>query len=46
MIGAKNIGIKKVGVLYGYGTRAELEEAEADLLIETPMDLIRYADTL
>ena len=46
MIGAKNAGIKKVGVLYGYGTRDELEEAEADLLIETPMDLIRYADTL
>ena len=46
MIGAKNAGIKKVGVLYGYGTRAELEEAEADLLIETPMDLIRYADNL
>lgn len=46
MMGAKGAGIKKVGVLYGYGTRKELEDAGADLLIETPMELIRYADSL
>ena len=46
MIGAKNAGVKRVGVLYGYGSREELEESGADLLIESPMDLIRYADSL
>jgi len=33
IIGAKNAGIMSVGVLYGYGGRAELEEAGADYIV-------------
>lgn len=34
--GAKENGIRSVGVLWGYGSREELEKAGADNLIETP----------
>jgi phosphoglycolate phosphatase len=37
--GAKNIGIKSAGVLFGYGSREELEEAGADFIIETVEDI-------
>lgn len=33
--GAKALGIKCIGVLYGFGSRQELEEAGADLIAET-----------
>lgn len=36
MIGAKNNGIRGIGVLYGYGSRAELLEAGASHLCATP----------
>lgn len=32
--GAKNNGISSVGVLYGYGSRTELEHAGADFIVE------------
>ncbi|MBQ1527853.1 MAG: HAD hydrolase-like protein, partial [Lachnospiraceae bacterium] len=32
ILGAKECGISSVGVLYGYGTRQELERAGADML--------------
>jgi phosphoglycolate phosphatase len=35
VIGARKAGIDCLGVLYGYGTRAELERAGADVLVET-----------
>jgi phosphoglycolate phosphatase len=33
--GAKQVGIASVGVLYGYGSREELEKAGADRIAET-----------
>jgi phosphoglycolate phosphatase len=37
--GAHANGIRSIGVLWGYGTRDELESAGAALLIETPAEL-------
>ncbi len=34
--GAKENGLRTVGVLWGYGSRQELEDAGADALCETP----------
>lgn len=39
ILGAKKNGLKSVGVLYGYGSRGELETAGADMLAETPLDI-------
>ncbi len=39
MVGARNNRVATVGVLFGYGTRAELEAAGADALAERPGDL-------
>ncbi|MBS6645015.1 MAG: HAD family hydrolase [Clostridiaceae bacterium] len=39
VIGAKEVGVESVGVLYGYGDRAELEKAGADYIAETVDDL-------
>ncbi len=39
IVGAHNNGMTSVGVLYGYGDRAELEEAGADDVVETVEDL-------
>jgi phosphoglycolate phosphatase len=39
IIGAKNHGLAAVGVLWGYGDRAELEEAGADCLVNNVADL-------
>ena len=39
MEGAKDVGIKAVGVLFGYGTREELESTGADIIAETVKDL-------
>lgn len=39
ILGAKEIGIASVGVLYGYGSRQELEDAGADAIAETIFDL-------
>ena len=41
ILGAKAVGIESVGVLYGYGSREELEAAGADALAEQPVDLVR-----
>ncbi len=40
ILGAKENGIQSVGVLFGYGSRRELEEAGADRIAETVEDLI------
>ncbi len=40
VIGAKNNGIKAIGVLYGYGDAAELEAAGAFELCESPGDVL------
>lgn len=39
MEGAKAVGIASIGVLYGYGSREELEEAGADWIAATVHDL-------
>ena len=39
MIGAANNGIATIGVLYGYGSRAELLEAGAGQLVAAPMEI-------
>lgn len=40
IIGALNNGMRAVGVLYGYGNRAELEGAGASWLCNTPGELV------
>lgn len=39
VIGAKETGVDCVGVLYGYGSREELEEAGADVIVGSVQDL-------
>lgn len=39
VIGAKEAGIPCLGVLYGYGSREELSEAGADMIVETVEEL-------
>lgn len=39
IIGAKRNGIKAIGVAYGYGSRTELTEAGADMIVESPEGL-------
>lgn len=40
IIGARANAMKAVGVLYGYGSRDELEEAVAHALVERPSELV------
>lgn len=42
IIGAKNNSVRAAGVLYGYGTEAELLEHRADHLLRTVEDLGRF----
>jgi phosphoglycolate phosphatase len=39
--GAHAVGIRGLGVLWGYGTRDELETTGADQLVASPADLAR-----
>lgn len=39
IIGAKNNGMRTVGVTYGYGSREELAEAGADWIVDSPADV-------
>jgi phosphoglycolate phosphatase len=39
IIGAKNTGIKSIGVLFGYGSRDEFEKAGADFIAGTVADI-------
>ena len=38
--GAKANGLQSAGVLWGYGSKAELMNAEADYLVSTPLDIV------
>ncbi len=40
ILGAKKCGLKSMGVLYGYGDRAELAEAGADYIAATPAQVV------
>ena len=42
ILGAKENGIRSVGVLYGYGDMAELGEAGADVIVQTPAELLQH----
>ena len=42
VIGAKQNGLPCLGVLYGYGDRAELEQAGAAVICETVQELPQY----
>ena len=42
IIGAKECGIDNIGVLFGYGTREELEEAGSDHIAETPQNIWEF----
>jgi phosphoglycolate phosphatase len=39
--GAHAVGMRGLGVLWGYGSRDELEAAGADQLVDSPADLAR-----
>ena len=41
MVGAKNNGMQRIGVLYGYGNRDELLEAGAQRVCATPSEILR-----
>lgn len=41
IVGAHAVGMRSLGVLWGYGSRDELETAGADQLVESPSDLLR-----
>jgi phosphoglycolate phosphatase len=44
MIGAKANGLARCGVLWGYGSREELDAAGAQALVATPRDLVPAID--
>ena len=44
IVGAKKAGIYSMGVLFGYGSREELEDAGADLIAETPADIVKLLE--
>lgn len=44
--GAHLFGIKAIGVLYGYGGYGELTEAGADMLAQTPEDVVKTIERL
>ncbi|HJQ58902.1 MAG TPA: HAD-IA family hydrolase [Vineibacter sp.] len=46
VIGARSVGMRSLGVLWGYGTRGELETAGADQLVESPTDLARTVQSM
>ena len=42
VLGAKEVGIRSLGVLYGYGSEKELSEAGAEYIASTPMDIASF----
>ena len=40
IVAGQAVGTRTVGVLWGYGSRAELEAAGADVLLEHPRQLL------
>ena len=40
VVAGRAVGTRTVGVLWGYGSRAELEDAGADVLLEHPRQLV------
>ncbi len=46
IVGAKNNGIKSIGVLFGFGSLEELKEAGADYIAEKEDDILKITDLL
>ncbi|GGE23852.1 HAD-IA family hydrolase [Streptococcus himalayensis] len=46
MIGGKNVGIQTLGVLWGFGTREDLQNCQADEIFEAPEDLLTFLTNL
>lgn len=44
ILGAKACGIDSMGILYGYGSREELEAAGADYIVDTVEDIVTALD--
>ena len=44
VLAGNQLGLTTVGVLYGYGSQAELQAAKADYIIEQPIDLLQVID--
>jgi phosphoglycolate phosphatase len=42
IVGANKNDIASVGVLFGYGRRAELEAAGANYIVENPLEIVRF----
>lgn len=42
---AKEVGIKSIGVLFGYGTKEELSQSCADYLVNSPDEILKIIDT-
>lgn len=42
VLGAKENGLDSIGVLYGYGSREDLEKAGAAYVAETVEDILRF----
>ena len=42
VLGAQKIGVDSIGVLFGYGDRAEHEKAGATYIAETPWDIVKF----
>ena len=40
IIGANINNMKSIGVLYGFGTREELENENATFIVEKPLDIL------
>ncbi len=46
ILGAKACGLRSIGVLYGYGTLAELQTAGATHIAPTPFDILHCMDAI
>lgn len=46
ILGAQKHGLRTIGVTYGFGTRAELEDAAADLIVDTPAQIMGAVEQL
>lgn len=44
IIGAKKSNIKSIGVLYGYGSKKELQDSKADFIVENSLDIINIVE--
>ena len=45
ILAAHSNGLQSTGVLWGYGSRCELEQASAGHLSDTPAELLEYLNT-